>query len=133
MVEPLEKQDELTCLNKVVVPNYDKSCLSGTISKATCLMGDVGSCCSRTEHRSFTIKSGLEDKVIINQPQKSPPNHSPIFDDDPLFADDVFGGDSKSLSPDFEKGFSQLGTPKKFMRLKQFRYINRRPSITDEY
>ncbi|CAH0600206.1 unnamed protein product [Chrysodeixis includens] len=111
MVEPLEKHDEYTC-HKNVVPNYDKSCLSGTISKATCLMGDVGSCCSRAEHKSFSVKNNLEDKVIISQPQKSPTNHSPIFEDDHLYADDVFGGDSKSLSPDFDKGFSQLGTQK---------------------
>ncbi|CAG5026966.1 unnamed protein product [Parnassius apollo] len=112
MVEPLEKHDEFTCLNKGVVQSYDKSCLSGTLSKATCLMGDTGSCCSRADHKSFNTKSNIEDKVIINQPLKSPTNHSPNFEEDNLYTDDVFGGDSKSLSPDFDKGFSQISNQK---------------------
>ncbi|GBP18509.1 hypothetical protein EVAR_12970_1 [Eumeta japonica] len=108
MVEPLDKHDKAFCLKQNVVPNYDKSCLSGTISKAACLNLDIGSCCTRHENKlSFNMKSSMEDKVIINQPTKSPTNHSPILDDDHLFTDDVFGTDSKSLSPDFDKGFSR--------------------------
>ncbi|CAK1548730.1 unnamed protein product [Leptosia nina] len=112
MVEPLDDPEQGCPTTKGAIPNYDKSCLSGTITKATCFMGDVGSCCISTDHKSFANKSNIEDKVIMSQPQKSPTNHSPIYEDEHAYTDDVFGVDSKSLSPDFDKGFSQLSGAK---------------------